>query len=45
MHTGFWWGNLREWDHLEDLGINGKINNNTDLQQVGLQGAWTGQRH
>ena len=18
MHTGFWWGNLREGDHLED---------------------------
>ena len=22
MHTGFWWGNTREGDHLEDLGIN-----------------------
>jgi len=21
MHTGFWWGNLRETDNLEDLGI------------------------
>ena len=21
MHTGFWWGNLRERDHLEDPGI------------------------
>ena len=21
MHTGFWWGNLREIDHLEDLGV------------------------
>ena len=25
MHTGFWWGNLRERDHLEDLGIGGRI--------------------
>ena len=21
MHTGFWWGNLRDGDHLEDRGI------------------------
>jgi hypothetical protein len=25
VHTGFWWGNLREGDHLEDLGIDGGI--------------------
>jgi len=23
--TGFWWGNLRERDHLEDQGEEGKI--------------------
>jgi len=23
--TGFWWGSLREGDHLEDLGADGKI--------------------
>jgi len=26
VHTGFWWGNLRERDHLEeDLGVDGRI--------------------
>jgi len=24
-YTGFWWGNLREEDHLEDPGIDGSI--------------------
>jgi hypothetical protein len=25
VHTGFWWGNLKERDHLEDKGADGKI--------------------
>ena len=25
MLTGFWWGNQRERDHFEDLGIDGRI--------------------
>ena len=30
MRTGFWWGDLRERDYLEDLGVDGRI----DLQEV-----------
>jgi len=25
VHTGFWWGNLRDKDHLQYLGIDGRI--------------------
>ena len=25
MYTGFWWGNLRVSDHLEDLGVDGRL--------------------
>jgi hypothetical protein len=25
VHTGFWWGNLRNRDHLEDTGVDGRI--------------------
>jgi hypothetical protein len=25
MHTGLWWGNLRDDDHLEDQCIEGRI--------------------
>ena len=25
VHAGFWWGNLRERHHLEDLGVDGRI--------------------
>jgi hypothetical protein len=25
MYTGLWWGNLREKDRLEDLGVDGRI--------------------
>jgi len=25
VHTVFWWGDLRETDHMEDLEVDGKI--------------------
>jgi hypothetical protein len=25
VHTKFWWGNLREGEHLKDPGIDGRI--------------------
>jgi hypothetical protein len=25
MHTGFCWRNLREWDHLQDIGFDGSV--------------------
>jgi hypothetical protein len=25
VHTGFWWGDLRESDHLRDRGVDGRI--------------------
>jgi hypothetical protein len=25
LHTGFWWGNLIERDHFEDVDVDGRI--------------------
>jgi hypothetical protein len=25
VRTGFWWGNLRKRDHLEDSGVDGRV--------------------
>jgi len=41
VYTGFWWGNLKERDHLDNPGINGRI----ILRWVFRKwkgGAWTG---
>jgi hypothetical protein len=37
VHTGFWWGNLRKTDHLEDLGVDGK-NIKIDFKEIGSDG-------
>jgi hypothetical protein len=36
MHTGFWWGKLKERDHLGNLGIYRKIILN--LKEISLDG-------
>ena len=39
MHTGYWCGNLRERDHLEDPGIDERIILKMVFRQ--LDGDWT----
>jgi hypothetical protein len=41
MYTGFWWRNLRERDHLEDTGVDGKIILRWIFRTCD-GGAWTG---
>jgi hypothetical protein len=41
VHTGFWWEDLREGDHLGRPRHRWEDNIKMDLQELGL-GAWTG---
>ena len=41
MHTGFWWGNLRERDHLEDRGVDRRIILNYIFRKWYME-PWTG---
>jgi hypothetical protein len=34
VHTGLWWGNVSEGDHMEDLGLDGRIILKMDLQEL-----------
>jgi len=43
MHAGFWWGNMREREPLEDPGIDGKIlKRNFRMFEGGHGQCWSG---
>jgi hypothetical protein len=43
VHIGFWWENLRERNYLEDLGVEGKMDNQEAGWGHGLDSSGSGQ--
>jgi len=43
VYTAFWWGNLRERDHLESSGVEGRIILRWIFRKWDV-GVWTGSR-
>jgi hypothetical protein len=41
VHTGCWWGNLKERDHLEDLSLDGGLYFN-EFSRNRIGRAWIG---
>ena len=41
-HTGFWWGDMREREHLEDLGVDRRKILKLILKKEDGGGAWIG---
>jgi hypothetical protein len=41
MYAGFWWENLRVSDHLEDLGVDGRLIGRCIFRKWDVK-AWTG---
>jgi hypothetical protein len=41
VHAGFWWRELRERDHMEDVGVDGRIILKWIFKKRGEE-AWTG---
>ena len=41
MYTGLWWGNLRERDHLEEPGLEGRLILSWIFRKWDV-GAWAG---
>jgi hypothetical protein len=40
VHTGFWWGDLRERDHLKELGVDGRIILKLILKKLDGEAEW-----